>query len=106
MPGTDEPFTVAKYKKELGKPYSKICFYLRKDEEYQSSLLKGFADSVSQTYSFYRCTSCMHVQILQVSYIYFCDVHHVLMCDIVKVACRVRVTYLKEQNHQYFTAFF
>ena len=52
IPVTDEPFTVAKYKKELGKPYSKICFYLCKDEESQSSLLKGFADSVSQTYSF------------------------------------------------------
>ena len=52
IPGTDESFTVAKYKKELGKPYSKICFYLCKDEEYQSSLLKGFADSVSQIYSF------------------------------------------------------
>ena len=39
-------------KKRLGKPYSKICFYLCKDEEYQSSLLKGFTDSVSQMYSF------------------------------------------------------
>ena len=28
MLGTDELFTVAKYKKVLGKPYSKICFYL------------------------------------------------------------------------------
>ena len=26
IPGTDESFTVAKYKKELGKPYSKIFF--------------------------------------------------------------------------------
>ena len=52
IPGTDEPFTVAKYKKELGKPCSKVCVYLYKDEEYQSSLLKGFADSVSQIYSF------------------------------------------------------
>ena len=49
-------FTVAKYKKQLGKPYSKICFYLSKDEECQSSLLKAFAGSVSQTYSFQRYT--------------------------------------------------
>ena len=39
-------------KKGLDKPYSKICYYLCKDEEYQSSLLKGFTDSVSQMYSF------------------------------------------------------
>ena len=52
IPGTDELFTVAKYKKELGKPYSKFFFCLCKDEEHQSSLLKGFTDSVSQMYSF------------------------------------------------------
>ena len=52
IPGTDEPFTVVKYKKDLDKPYSKICFYLFKDEKYQPSLLKGFADSASQMYSF------------------------------------------------------
>ena len=52
IPSTEKPFTVAKHKKELGKPYSKISFYLCKDEEYQSSLVKGLADSVSQIYSF------------------------------------------------------
>ena len=35
IPRTDEPFAVAKYKKELGKPYSKKYFDLYKDEEYQ-----------------------------------------------------------------------
>ena len=63
-PGTDESFTVAKYKKELGKPYSKIWFYLHKDEEYQSSLLKGFTDSVSQIYLFLWRISCIYAQIL------------------------------------------
>ena len=62
IPGTDEPFTVAKYKREFGKPYSKICFYLCKDEEYQSSLLEGFADSVSQIFSFLRFASCIYVR--------------------------------------------
>ena len=27
----------------------------------------------------------MYVQILQVNYFHFCDVHHVFMCDIVKI---------------------
>ena len=53
IPGTDEPFTVAKYKKELGKKYSKICFYLYKDEENQSNLLIRFIDSVSEIHSFF-----------------------------------------------------
>ena len=60
IPSTDEPFTVAKCKK-LAKRYSKICFYLCKNEEYQSSLIKGLADSLSQIYSFLWCISCMYV---------------------------------------------
>ena len=64
IPGTEEPFTFAKYKQELGNLCSKICFYLRKDDEYQyhSSLLKAFGDSVSQIYSFLWCTLCIYVR--------------------------------------------
>ena len=62
IPDTDEPFNVAKYKTELDKPFSKISFYLCKDEKYRSGLLKGFADSVSQIYLFLRCTSCLYVR--------------------------------------------
>ena len=72
--GTDEPFTVAKYKKELSKPYSKICFFLCKDEEYPSSLLKKIADSVK--------------------YINFCDVHHVYLCRFCKSIIFTFVMYI------------
>ena len=67
MLGTDELFTVAKYKKVLDKPYSKICFYL----------------------CFIRMRNTIPVyskdlQILYVKYIRFCDIHHVYMCRFCK----------------------
>ena len=46
VPGTTEMFTLAKYKSELGKPFSKLTLFLCKEKDFQSSLLTGFDDEV------------------------------------------------------------
>ena len=63
-------------KKCLANRIQKYVFILfHKDEEFHSCLLKGFADSVCQIYSFLWYTSCVYVQILKVKYIHFCNVN-------------------------------
>ena len=46
VPGTTEMFTLAKYKTELGKPFSKLTLFLCKEKDFQSRLLTGFDDEV------------------------------------------------------------
>ena len=46
VPGTTEMFTLAKYKTELGKPFSKLILFLCKEKDFQSSLLTGLDDEV------------------------------------------------------------
>ena len=46
VPGTTEMFTLAKYKTELGKPFSKLTLFFCKEKSFQSSLLTGFDDEV------------------------------------------------------------
>ena len=43
---TIEMFTLAKYKTELGKTFSKLTLFFCKEEDFQSSLLTGFDDVV------------------------------------------------------------
>ena len=47
VPGTTEMFTLAKYKTELGKPFSILTLFLCKEKDFQSSLLTGFDDEVN-----------------------------------------------------------
>ena len=35
VPGSDEDFSVAKYKQELAKPYSKVVLYICKETEFK-----------------------------------------------------------------------
>ena len=44
VPGTTEMFTLAKYKTELCKPFSKLMLFLCKEKDFQSGLLTGFDD--------------------------------------------------------------
>ena len=46
VPGTSEMFTLAKYKTELDKSFSKLTLSLCKEKDFQSSLLTAFADEV------------------------------------------------------------
>ena len=46
VPGTTEMFTLAKYKTELDKSFSKLTLSLCKERDFQSSLLTAFADEV------------------------------------------------------------
>ena len=46
VPGTIEMFTLAKYKTELGKPFSKLTLFLCTEKDFQSRLLTGFDDEV------------------------------------------------------------
>ena len=42
LPGSDEPFTVKRYKEERDKPYSRITFYLCSSSDYFDSVLGDF----------------------------------------------------------------
>ena len=46
VPGTADMFTLAKYKTELGKHFSKLTLFLCKEKDFQSSLSTGFDDVV------------------------------------------------------------
>ena len=37
IPGTEEPFTVEKYKDALGRPYSRVNLFLCRMEDYESN---------------------------------------------------------------------
>jgi len=39
LPGSDEPFTLRRYKEEIDKPYSRITFYLCSSSDYFDSVL-------------------------------------------------------------------
>ena len=41
IPGTQEPFTLKKYKQEIDKPYSRITFFLCSSSEYMDSVFGG-----------------------------------------------------------------
>ncbi|CAB4015829.1 Hypothetical predicted protein, partial [Paramuricea clavata] len=45
LPGSDEPFTLQRYKEEIGKPYSKIVLYLCRWAEYYSARLNELYSS-------------------------------------------------------------
>ena len=48
LPGSEEPFTLKRYKDEIDKPYSRITFYLCSCSDYTDSILFGLgADSGS-----------------------------------------------------------
>ncbi len=55
LPGSDEPFTLQRYKEEIGKPYSKIVLYLCRWADYYSArfneLEYSSGDESSQTVS-------------------------------------------------------
>ena len=42
LPGSDEPFTLERYKEEIDKPYSRITFYLCSSSDYFDSVLGDF----------------------------------------------------------------
>ena len=42
LPGSDEPFTLKRYKEEIDKPYSRITFYLCSSSDYFDSVLCDF----------------------------------------------------------------
>ena len=42
LPGSDEPFTLKRYKEEIDKPYSRITFYLCSSSDYFDSVLGDF----------------------------------------------------------------
>ena len=42
LPGSDEPFTLKRYKEEMDKPYSRITFYLCSSSYYFDSVLGDF----------------------------------------------------------------
>ena len=48
LPGSDEPFTLKRYKEEIDKPYSRITFYLCPSSDYFDSVMADFElDSAS-----------------------------------------------------------
>ena len=42
LPGSDEPFTLKRYKEEIEKPYSRITFYLCSSSDYFDSMIGDF----------------------------------------------------------------
>ena len=42
LPGSDEPFTLKRYKEEIEKPYSRITFYLCSSSDYFDSMMGDF----------------------------------------------------------------
>ena len=51
LPGSEEPFTLKRYKDEIDKPYSRITLYLCSCSDYTDSILFGLDAALGQTLS-------------------------------------------------------
>ena len=48
LPGSEEPFTLKKYKEDIGKAYTRLTFHVCKTEDYLEFLCRPHSDSDSE----------------------------------------------------------